>query len=103
MKPLKLLFIFSAFLLSAHSLFAQVSKDAAVQIDLTVGSAPLSLDLHWPADANTTGIKLYRRLKGASSWGAAKPLANNSSGFLDTAIVKGTAYEYRVVKTLKVS
>ncbi len=102
MKPLKLLLILSTLLLSANSVIAQVSKDAAVQIEVTIGSTPTSLTLHWAADTRATGYSIYRRLKGATGWGTAKKATANSSQYLDTTITLGVAYEYRVVKNLKV-
>jgi hypothetical protein len=102
MKPLKLLVLLPT-LFFCHSLFAQVSKDAAVQIEVTTTKTPLSLMLHWTADVNATGYTLYRRLKGGSSWGAAKKLPSTSTLYLDTTVSIGIAYEYRIIKTLKVA
>lgn len=103
MKPLKQLFILTILLSLSTLSFAQVSKDAAVQIEVTVISTPpISLALHWPADANATGYNVYRRLKGAASWGAAKKLPANSSLYTDSTVILGTRYEYRVSKTVKI-
>jgi hypothetical protein len=102
MKPLKHLFILPLLLVFHQPAFAQVSKDAAVQIDVTIGATPPSLDLHWPKDTNATSYSIYRRLKGSGNWGTAKKMPSASVGYLDTTVVKGTAYEYRVVKSLNV-
>ena len=103
MKPLKLI-IFFAILFSIVSLSrAQVSQDAAVLLEVTIVSIPpISLILHWPADARATGYSVYRRLKGAANWGSAKKLSATSTYYTDSTVVLGTAYEYKVLKTLKI-
>ncbi|MDP4219341.1 MAG: fibronectin type III domain-containing protein, partial [Bacteroidota bacterium] len=101
MKPLKFLAILST-LLAFSSLPAQVSKDAVVQIEVSIGTSPRSLILNWPVDARATVYNVYRRLKGAKGWGTAKKLAATASQYIDSTITTGTIYEYRVTKTLKI-
>jgi len=102
MKPLRIS-LFAFFLSLCYlPLFAQVSKDAAVQINVTIGTAPMSLTLQWTSDSRATGYSICRRLKGAATWGSAKKTVANSSQYLDTTITTGTVYEYRVIKTLKI-
>jgi hypothetical protein len=101
MKPLKLTLLMCALLFS-NTLLAQVSKDAAVLIEVSVTNNPPNINLHWPLDANATGYTVYRRLPG-NVWGSGtKKLAANSTGYLDTTVSVGQKYEYQVQKTLKV-
>ncbi len=102
MKLLKQLFILTVLFSFSSLSLAQVSKDAAVQIEVTISKSPLSLTLHWPSDLNGTGYSVYRRLKGAASWGVAKKLPANSSSYTDSTVILGTPYEYRISKTLKI-
>jgi hypothetical protein len=98
MKPWKL-FIFLLPLFCCQSVFAQVSKDAAVEIEVTTSKSPLGLTLRWLADAQAIGYDVYRRNIGSSNWGGpVKHLARSINQYIDSSIIIGKVYEYRVVK-----
>src|SRR5689334_18769046 len=101
MKPLKLLVVFFILFLS-NALFAQVSKDAAVLITVTLAKTPATITLNWTLDANATGYDVYRRDFGTSNWGSSKKhLAKSAIQYVDTTVKPGQKYEYQVKKTLK--
>jgi Ca2+-binding RTX toxin-like protein len=77
---------------SAEDLVVQVS--AQVQTSLAPAVA-----LGWPLDIQATGYTAYRRPAGSSDWGAAigtRP--GDSTGFIDTDVSDGLAYEYKIVQ-----
>jgi hypothetical protein len=104
MKPLKHVVILTLLVLFHYTLFAQVSKDGAVLVEVTIGTSPQNITLHWPNDPNATGYDVYRRDLGSASWGVSKKhLAKTVILFADTTVVSGKVYEYRVKKTLTVA
>jgi hypothetical protein len=89
-----------ALLLSGYcNLFAQTPSDIAVQVHATAQTAPPSITLHWPADANASGYNIYRKLKGSSSWSPVGAVTGTDSTFTDLAVAVGDAWEYRLTKT----
>lgn len=104
MKPLQRISLFVSILFCSVTSFAQVSKDAAVQLEVSIGKNPDNLTLHWPADAQvTSGYDIYRRDLGSTSWGASKKhLAAAAIQYSDSTVAIGKVYEYRVKKVLKV-
>src|SRR5256885_3961710 len=100
MKPLRHLLIAVILLNSCAISFAQVSKDAAVQIEVAIAKTPSRLLLHWSTDPKVIGYDIYRRNLGSASWGAVKKhLDGQSTDYTDTAVTIGIAYEYRIKKT----
>ena len=102
MKPLRLLTIYCVFFISTVTV-AQVSKDAAVQLEVTLSTAPAAITLQWPADQNALSYTVYRRNLGEVNWGAArKALAKTATSYKDSTVSVGKVYEYSVKKSLKV-
>lgn len=85
---------------AATNIFAQVSRDAAVELDATIDSSKPSITLHWKPDARVTSIQVNRRLLGGGSWGSAKSVSKTDSLYRDTTVEVGKTYEYRVKKNL---
>lgn len=100
--PMKTLIRFAILLIVAISsnVYAQVSRDAAVELDVVVDSVQPSITLRWAPDTRATSIQVYRRLVDASSWGSAKTVVKTDSLYRDTTVEVGKAYEYRVRKNL---
>src|SRR5579872_2162585 len=99
MKPLKHYLILILLVIFYQPLSAQTSKDAAVQIDLTVDNSSHRLNFHLPSDPNAIWYQLCRRDLGSSTWGTPiiTQLMGSTTQFFDT-ITPGKAYEYRVLK-----
>jgi hypothetical protein len=83
---------------SFPALAASVS-DFAVRVSGTVQTSPTGIVLSWPLDPTTTGYILYRKLRDDTSWpSSGTTLPANSTGYTDTSVVVGGAYEYRIEK-----
>jgi hypothetical protein len=86
----------------SENTFAQVSRDAAVELEATTDSVRPALTLHWKQDTlATAAYQISRRLAGIGSWGTAKTVPKDASSYTDSTIQIGKAYEFRVRKTLK--
>jgi hypothetical protein len=77
---------------------AQTTEQFAVPITPTISEQPLRITLQWPIDSATTALNLYRRELGSNKWGPAKKLDTNATVYVDSDVVIGVAYEYRVAK-----
>lgn len=77
---------------------AQTTEQFSVPITPRVSQDPPRITLAWPLDTSTTALNLYRREFGSNKWGAAKKLDTNTTVYVDSDVVVGTAYEYRVAK-----
>jgi hypothetical protein len=79
--------------------WSQSSQDYTVQVNVTVHTAPPSLEFQWPPDTAATGYTVSRKFSTASVWTVIAPgLPGTAIGFTDTAITVGDAYEYRFSK-----
>lgn len=78
---------------------AQAVSDYAVRVSAIVQTNPASVTLSWPADSNATGYALYRKLRDDTSWGTGITLAPGATNYVETNVVVGNAYEYRISKT----
>jgi hypothetical protein len=96
----KLLLLFTASFV-AVSLFAQSYSEAnAVQMAATVQSSPPSITISWQPYASATNYTVYRKLKGAQSWGSSlASLSGSTNQYVDNGVSVGTYYEYKVVRT----
>lgn len=78
---------------------AQSVSDYAVRLSAIVQTNPASITLSWPANAQATNCLRYRKLRDATSWGAATALATNATNYFDSSVAVGSAYEYRISRT----
>ena len=89
---------------------AQATREILIEPNATTNSTIPRIVLDWPEVINSTGITLYRRSKGASSWTAQSgvtttgyaDIGSGSPNFFDAAAA-GTAYEYSVNSTRSVA
>lgn len=100
MKKLSTLLIFS--LLAVGIMNAQTpGLDKSVQVTATVQNNPAKITLNWPAIPSATSFSIFRKAKGATTWGAA--LATGLPGatiqWEDNTAQIGVHYEYRVSKS----
>ncbi|HRH36923.1 MAG TPA: hypothetical protein PK760_01175, partial [Flavobacteriales bacterium] len=88
-------------LLAPLSSFSQtIGQNQTVRMWATVQSAPPQVTLQWLTHPNTTGFTIFRKLKGAASWGTA--IANPASSalqYVDNTVAINTSYEYKVVRS----
>jgi hypothetical protein len=83
----------------AASAVAQTSRDAVVELTATTAAAPPRITLTWNSATSVTGLKFWRRVKGATSWGAATNLGTGDVSYADNTAAAGVAYEYSFQRT----
>jgi MBG domain (YGX type)/Bacterial Ig domain/Bacterial Ig-like domain (group 3) len=76
----------------------QSVSNYAVQVSAAVQTNPPQITLSWPSDPAATNYTLYRKPRDAASWGAGTALPANAANFVDSNVVAGAAYEYRITK-----
>jgi hypothetical protein len=78
---------------------ADTTWNFTVQISATVQVSPPQIALLWPQDDyGAIRYKVYRKAKGAASWGGGTVLSGATTNYTDTSVVVGTAYEYQIIK-----
>jgi hypothetical protein len=87
-------------LLLAAGLSAQSSSwNEAVQLSAAVQSSPARITLNWLQHSGASSYTIYRKLKGATSWGSAIGSATSTAtSYQDNSVTVGTYYEYKVVR-----
>ncbi|HPA20305.1 MAG TPA: Calx-beta domain-containing protein [Verrucomicrobiae bacterium] len=76
---------------------AQSSRDTVVELNAVVQTNAPVITLQWNSVAVTTALDVYRRDKGATSWGTAiAALDSNVTSFADSNAVTGAVYEYMI-------
>lgn len=93
----------SMFMVALPRLGAETTSEYSVQLSATTQTAPPGLLLSWPQDRCTLPIDyaIYRKAPESTLWGRPIVLPGTATGYLDTNISIGTAYEYEVVKTTR--
>ncbi|MBU4290796.1 MAG: hypothetical protein KKG68_07010, partial [Verrucomicrobia bacterium] len=81
----------------ALSLRAETPKDRVVRISAQVQTNSPQITLSWPVIPSPTSCLLYRKSRDAVSWGASATLAANATNYVDTSVVVGSNYEYRIL------
>lgn len=76
----------------------QSVSDYAVQVTAAIQTNPPSITLSWPGDTNALDFYVYRKLRDDVSWGPGVALPPSATGFVDTDVVVGGAYEYSIFK-----
>src|SRR5579859_3210015 len=81
---------------------AQASLDPTnyvVPLTATVQTTPPQITINWPADPDSLGYTVFRKLITDTSWGSAiTTVTNTATGFTDTNVAIGSAFEYQVVE-----
>ena len=88
-------------LLVASASFATISEDKVIKVSATVQPGTPSITLSWPATGGSSDIQIFRKGKFAIDWDV--PIATLSGGatsYVDSNVVVGTAYEYRVSQSV---
>lgn len=100
MKKLSTLII--TFLLAVEMIYAQTpGLDKSVQVTATVQNNPAKITLNWPTIPSATSFSIFRKAKGATTWGAAiaTGLPGATIQWEDNTAQIGVHYEYRVSKS----
>jgi hypothetical protein len=93
----KILFI--SFLLSTCFTFAETVKDVSVELTAVISSNPAKITLNWIPNTGTFAYKVYRKSKESNNWGnEIANLTGNINQYVDFSVVKGIAYEYKVLR-----
>jgi hypothetical protein len=93
----KILFI--SFLLSTCFTFAETVKDVSVELTAVISSNPAKITLNWIPNTGTFAYKVYRKSKESNNWGnEIANLTGNTNQYVDFSVVKGIAYEYKVLR-----
>ncbi|HYG53569.1 MAG TPA: T9SS type A sorting domain-containing protein [Flavobacteriales bacterium] len=90
--------LIAVIVLTANSIHAQTWGDSlSLDLEATAQVSPPQITLTWSADADASSFSVYRKLKGASSWGAVlATVSSASTSYADATAVVGTQYDYRV-------
>jgi hypothetical protein len=68
-----------------------------VRLTAVVELSPPGILLRWPHDPEVVNYRVWRKVNGASTWGAAlAELPGDATQFLDRSVTLGSAFEYQV-------
>jgi len=90
----------SLFLIESNVISQTYGDSLSVKAEATVQVSPATITLNWPGDNDAANFIIYRKIKGAASWGA--PLATlpaNSTSYADNAVSVNTLYDYKIYMT----
>lgn len=98
MKKLSTLLFLIGFL---NWCFGQSYGDSlSIKPSAVVDAATPSITINWPADADATNFVIYRKAKGATSWGTAlATLPGSTSTYTDLSVSINTLYDYKIQMT----
>ncbi len=86
--------------ISAVNLRSQSCQDVTVELYAEVQSSPPRITLHWTPNAGASQHIIYRKLKSATSWGTViAALSGPAISYVDSTILPGVSYEYRVTRS----
>ena len=101
----KLSWLFSIFFTLAQliSWGQSYSHKNSVMADVKLVNNDAHLLISWDVDTNAVQYTINRRLAGSTSWGGLfATLPGNETSFIDSNVISGTVYEYRVIKNADV-
>ena len=97
MKPQFLLILFVGISFCVNAQRYDLNK--SVLLSATVHEDSPLIELSWNNDDHSQFYEIYRRQSRTQDWGAPiAKLKGTASGYLDTDVVVGTEYEYRIRK-----
>ncbi|MBK9191864.1 MAG: hypothetical protein IPM77_10295, partial [Crocinitomicaceae bacterium] len=93
--------ITAAFFLCTFKISAQAFGDSlSIKAEATVNASTPSITLNWPEDLDANEFFIYRKNKGATSWGAAiATLPSSITNFTDLTVSVNTLYDYKIQMT----
>lgn len=87
-------------LATAPALMAQQAIDQAVQVTAVAQTNPPAIMLVWPQNTNAISYTIYRKPRDRTSWGSPiLTLGSFGTNYMDTNVIIGQGYEYRVSKS----
>src|SRR5687768_16411432 len=91
---------FQSVILGAHVR----AKDRVVKLiaEVGTGSPNPGIILRWPSEVDASNYEVWRKLKTATTWGAAAVAPNlgaTATSWTDTSVAVGQAFEYKVIKS----
>ncbi len=93
-----LLFIFAVNIFAGAN--AQTCQDASVELSAIVQKTPPKITLNWVNNPGTSQYYIYKKLKTGTSWGTSiATLTGTINQYIDTNVVVGISYEYRVQRS----
>ncbi len=98
-RVVRLVLVFGSLWGRTAFVLAESVSDHAVRLSATVQTNPAIITLTWPGDPNATGYTLYRKPRDAAAWGPGTTLPGNATNYVDSNVVAGSTYEYRVRKS----
>ncbi len=94
------LLLIAAFFTINFTSFSQTCQDMSVELSAVVQNGPPKIILNWIPNAGATQYTIYRKLKTATTWGAAIGTTTGTvNSYTDLAVSAGVNYEYRVIKS----
>ncbi|MBL7898766.1 MAG: T9SS type A sorting domain-containing protein [Crocinitomicaceae bacterium] len=98
---LSTLFFTVVFLVGGFKLAAQPFGDSlSIKAEATVNASAPSITLNWPADDDANEFFIYRKNKGATSWGPAlATLPSTTTNYTDLTVSVNTLYDYKIQMT----
>jgi hypothetical protein len=76
------------------------SQRSVVRMAATVSAGPPSITLGWLPEGGSTSFSIFRKLPGTAGWGTAvASLPGSATGWTDTNVSVGIAYDYKVVRS----
>src|SRR5436190_9502557 len=88
----------AAALMVVCSVGAQTTADYAVQLGAVVQPDPPQITLFWQPDPQASTFTVSRKMRDASSWNPVITLPGSAFSYVDTNVVVGYGFEYRVEK-----
>ncbi|HYE31152.1 MAG TPA: fibronectin type III domain-containing protein [Methylomirabilota bacterium] len=85
-------------LLSCLVIEAAVPRDYSVELSASVETSPPRINLQWPQRPDATGYSIYRKNKADRSWNHIGDVGGSATGFTDSNVGVGSAFEYQVKK-----
>ncbi|HTL18529.1 MAG TPA: fibronectin type III domain-containing protein [Patescibacteria group bacterium] len=84
---------------SSYSMANDMTWLYAVQLSAGIQTDPPQISLHWEPDQfGADSYVVYRKLKTDAVWGPGTMLPGSATGFSDSNVSVGSAYEYQVIK-----
>src|SRR5205807_10054136 len=80
----------------ALSTQAVTPYDYAVKVSATVSTSPAQITLSWPSNIDATGYNISRKAVTSSSWTPVANLGSGATGWTDSNVSVGAAYEYQI-------
>ncbi len=94
---LRFIILLTGLLLFMDAVGQTYGQNRSVQAWAEVQTSPASITLKWTPHSNTSSFQIWRKYKGASSWGSVLAnLGGSALQWTDNAVAIGENYEYKI-------